>query len=104
MPAWNGRIRFLVAMAAVLAVGLGNLASSTVFAGGQGRLSNQCVQYCNGLADLCRTLCPTLCEAMSPGDTSGYGICMEDCTATCVADMQHCKKRCHQYDVPGVEP
>ena len=104
MPAWKGKIRFLAALAAVLAVGLGSLASSTVLAESHGRQSSQCVQCCNGLADLCKALCPTVCEAMNPGDTSGYEICTEACMAACAVDMQQCKKRCFPHDVPGIEP
>lgn len=104
MSVSNGGTRSLVALAALAAVGFGTLAGSVLLATGNGRDTNNCVQACNALRDLCKETCPAACGSIYTPGTPEYTACLQLCRAECVDVTQDCKRKCNPHYMPVSNP
>lgn len=104
MSTINGKARYLVALAALAALGFGSFASSVVLATGNGRDTNHCVQACNVLRDYCWTHCPGRCDSAYTPGTADHDLCLDICRFQCAAYIQFCRGNCNASTIPGDEP
>jgi len=80
---------------AVVALGVGSLASSVVLATGNGRDTNNCVQACNVLRDQCYSACDSACSMLYTPGSAAYTSCYSSCQFDCDQEKQVCKGKCN---------